>query len=644
MIKLLHLDYVALIVYALMLIALLLRTRKSSRRRSVFAVMLLVAVLADVYDICSVSLDNHGPGGVVLKYICNIGYLVLRNLITPLFGAYIITVADTWHRLYKKELIKYLIWVPFGIVSILTLISPYTHGVFYIDQSGYYTRGPQFFVLYASAIFYMLFCIGYGCINYKLIGKDRLIPILSIVPFQLLAVVIQLLFPDILCEMIATSLCLLLVMLTIEKPEEKVDLSTGLLKSNAFMDMVIQAKKVDRPYCVVLISLSNFASLNSYLSHTNMEIAYSVISKRLDIIKSHLHINPDIFFLENGMFAAVLNGEDISYGPRYAQHILDTLKHSYSANGLSVSLMPNVCVIKSPEDTNDIDKIRLIIKDLRNTKYLNEVILASSLMKRKDYTVLANIDGILSNAIENDGFEVYYQPIYSTVDQKFNSAEALIRLNTKEYGFIRPDLFIPMAEESGAINQIGMIVFEKVCQFIASDTFKKLGLDYIEVNLSVVQCMDRDIVSKIMSMCEKYNVSPSKINLEITETASSYEQKNMKANINALNSNGFSFSLDDFGTGYSNMVRIASLPLSIVKLDKSFTRTDNNRQLELILNNTISMVKRMNMKIVVEGVETKEMLDNFTSLGCEYIQGFYFSKPLPEYDFINYISDHNQVG
>lgn len=640
MVKLLHLDYTSLIIYGLIAIALTLRIRKSNIRKSVFVVMLVIAALASVFDVIAVSLDNYGPGNVAAKYFFHCGYLILRNLITPLFGAYIISVTDTWHKINNRHYFQFLMWLPFAAIASLIAVSPATHWIFYINESGEYTRGPLFFILYISAIFYMAFCVYYGIRYIKVLKLERFIPLFSIAPFQFIAVAIQFKYPDILCEMIASALSLLLIMITIEKPDEKVDLTTGLLKSNAFMNMVIQASEVDKPYCIVLISLSNYSALNSYLSFSNMESIYETISRRLQAVKTHLHINPDIYSLDNGMFAAVLYKNDLPYGPRYAGHVLDTLKHDYTSNGLSISVLPNVGVIRVPDDTKDIDEIRLLIKDFRNAKYTNEVILASNIMKSKDYTVMAGMDGILKKAIENNSFEVYYQPIYSIKDKAFKSAEALIRLHTIEYGFIRPDLFIPMAEESGLINAIGMIVFEKVCKFISSESFKKLGLDYIEVNLSVVQCMDTGLVEKIINLCDKYGVKPSQINLEITETASSYSQKNMMTNINTLHHMGFSFSLDDFGTGYSNMVRIASLPLNIVKLDKSFTWTKGNEHLNLILEKTISMVKNMNMEIVVEGVETKEMLDNFTRLECEYIQGYYFSKPLPEFEFINFILDH----
>ena len=635
--KSLYLDYVALVIYALMFTALFFRTRRSSSRRSVYLVLLVVAVLANIYDVFAVILDNTGRGTVFLKYTMHIGYLILRNLITPIFGAYVISVTDTWHKLYKKNIIQYLIWIPFSLVALLTLTSPINHLVFYIDDLGNYTRGPAFVILYISAIFYTGFCVYYSVKYIKLLKSEKFIPLISLAPLQIVAVVVQLIFPNILCEMFSTSLCLLLVLITIEKPEEKVDLATGLYKSNAFFDMVDQASKVDKPYCTVLINITNHSALTSYLSITNMDIIYSSMSRRLEAVKTHLNINPDIYNLENGLFAAVLYNDEMAYDARYAQHVLDTLKHDYVINGLTISVLTNVCIIRVPEDTSDIDEFRLLMKDFRNYKYHGDLVLASSVMKNNNYTVMANIDSILAKAIENESFEVYYQPIYSNVDKRFNSAEALIRLFTPEYGFIRPDIFIPMAEESGAIHKIGMIVLEKVCKFIASDAFSILGLDYIEVNLSVVQCMDKRIVDKIVRMCGRYGVKPSQINLEVTETASAFAQKIMIDNINRLHELGFSFSLDDFGTGYSNMVRIASLPLHIVKLDKSFTWTKGNHDLEVILENTINMVKKMDMKIVVEGVETEEMLENFTNLGCEYIQGYYFSKPLPEYDFVYFI-------
>lgn len=639
MTSLLYLDYVALIIYYFMLVAWFFRLHKRRSYKGLYLPLLLVATFTCVFDIFTIIFNVEGSYFFVLKYVLNGFYLVLRSLIPLLYVGYIISVTETWHKIVNNSYIKSLIALPCVISAIMTITSPLTHLIYYIDDSGLYKRGPAFFVLYIDAAIYFILCL-YFCIRYsELLKPEKYIPLLSIIPSQVATVIIQLMFPHILCEMIATAISLLLIMITIEKQEEKFNPSTGLLKSEIFYDMIDNAKSVSRPYSAIFINIANHSLLSDYLPLSGMVALYSSVARRLEAIGSQLKISAEIYDLENGLFSVVLYGDDIEFANRYASYAFETLKHDCMVNGLNLTVLPSVCVFKFPEDTKSVEQLRLFLSDLRNHKYSNGENLASTYMKNKDYTIMANMDTILKDAIENDRFEVYYQPIYSNEKNGFNSAEALLRLITPEYGFIRPDLFIPMAEESGAIHKIGLIVLEKVCRFISSDEFKKLGLDYIEVNLSVVQCMDKNLADKILSVCKKYGVNPSQLNLEITETASIFTQRNMIKNINRLFETGYSFSLDDFGTGYSNLVRIASLPLNIVKLDKSFTWTENSEDLKIILENTINMIKKMNMKIVVEGVETEEMLKRFKDLGCEYIQGYYFSKPLPEYDFINYIKD-----
>ena len=197
-------------------------------------------------------------------------------------------------------------------------------------------------------------------------------------------------------------------------------------------------------------------------------------------------------------------------------------------------------------------------------------------------------------------------------------------------------MFIPAAEKSGAIYKIGEFVFEEVCKFISSEEFEHLGLDYIEVNMSVAQCMQSNLASQILTTIKKYNIDPKKLNLEITETAASYSQKTLMDNLITLHDAGIAFSLDDFGTGYSNMRRIVSMPFRIIKIDKSLTEVEDNPKLMVVLKNTINMIKGMNMEIVVEGVETEKLVQLFKELECEYIQGYYYSKPIPKDEFIEY--------
>ncbi len=165
------------------------------------------------------------------------------------------------------------------------------------------------------------------------------------------------------------------------------------------------------------------------------------------------------------------------------------------------------------------------------------------------------MDSILNRAITRQSFEMYYQPIYSIKEKKFVSAEALIRLNDLEHGFISPAVFIPAAESKGLILPIGDFVLESVYRFISELDFERLGLKYIEVNLSVAQCLQKDLPQKIEQLEKKYQVSPDRINFEITETTYENIGDVIHENLQAITARGYSFSLDDYGTGYSNIQR-----------------------------------------------------------------------------------------
>ncbi len=179
------------------------------------------------------------------------------------------------------------------------------------------------------------------------------------------------------------------------------------------------------------------------------------------------------------------------------------------------------------------------------------------------------IVNILKNAIQNDGIQMYYQPIYSSVQREFHSAEALVRLkDTSTIGFVSPEEFIPIAERRGLIVDMSMIIFDQVCRFIQEDNLEKLGLQYIEVNLSAVHCMDNRLVPQLTSLMNKYGIRPNQLNLEITETTALDVNKYVAGNLGKLIEMGCGFSMDDYGTGYSNLSQIVDMTFDIAKIDK----------------------------------------------------------------------------
>jgi EAL domain-containing protein (putative c-di-GMP-specific phosphodiesterase class I) len=245
-------------------------------------------------------------------------------------------------------------------------------------------------------------------------------------------------------------------------------------------------------------------------------------------------------------------------------------------------------------------------------------------------------------ALIDDRVEVFFQPIYSTHKKRFTSAEALVRIRRADGSIIPPGLFIPVAEETGLIAKLGERVFEKVCQFIVENDIGQYGVEYIEVNLSVVQCENKALAKMYIDIMERYNVQPSFINLEITESASIVMRNSLIDNMKILIDYGVSFSLDDFGNGESNLNYIVDMPVEIVKFDKDMTQAYfNNDKAKYVLQAATDMIQGLELKVVAEGVETAEQLRTLERLGIDYIQGYYFSKPVEAKLYIEFLKRRN---
>lgn len=276
-----------------------------------------------------------------------------------------------------------------------------------------------------------------------------------------------------------------------------------------------------------MVKIVNYTALLGILGNDSCNL---LIKKILTDLSQHSdeYLQMDLYYLENGLFVFVTDKEDPDRLRTVADQFSAVLTNVMQLGKIEVKLNPCICIIRCPQDIDSCERLL----SFRNS------------------------------------FDTYL-PIYSIEKQKFLSAEALIRLYDDTYGFISPELFITAAERNGTILQIGDYILDEVCRFLKRCGKERIPLDYIEINLSMVQCMQQELVEKVQFYLNKYNLKPDQINLEITETAASTAQDIVEDNIQKLSKQGISFSLDDYGTGYSNISRIISLPFHIVKLERA---------------------------------------------------------------------------
>lgn len=636
-------DIAALILFIVLLSSISIRKMTRGISNRIFLIVTLIYTAATVFDIVSVVLDNAQSDNIVALYTANSGYLITHFLSVPLHLLYMISLTDTWHKLHKRIGTQILLFMPLAIVIVALVANAGNQLIFSVENG--YVRGPLFGIMYVATAFYIIFDVIYIYRYRSLFSFTKILAIGLVIPIGTIAMIIQMLNPKLLIEMFCGSVSLLIISIGIQRPEDYIDSFTQLNKYSAYFYDMKRTSYNDKHIKIIMINLGNFQSIQSMVGFGSAVQVLREVADKLREIDKRMKTYADLYYLDNGRFRVILYGKFCDKAEDLAEALNHELKKPTSVNGLDVSLTPYIVLARYPEEFADLRTLLTYGSDFhQRNPYTGQVMLASRIFNQNQLDIQNNIDRIIERALENNSFEVYYQPIYSIPKGRFISAEALIRLFDEKHGFISPEALIVAAEQNGAIHKIGEFVFEKVCQFIASDDFKALGLDYIEVNLSVAQIMNGDLPETYLSIMEKYNIASDKINLEITETAAAYAQEVMMENLDKLTRAGISFSLDDYGTGYSNMNRVIQLPLKIIKLDKSFASEKNNPKVWIFLRNTVKMLKDMDMEIVIEGVETKEMMDIFSDLKCDFIQGYFFSKPIPRNDFVAFITKANKAS
>ena len=642
MTKLLYFDYAALIMDIVLLFCILLRRMVNGKMNRIFLFVVCTATLTCALDILAVQYDNTGMYYYTEKMIFHSAYLMMRAFTSVILLNYIIALTDTWFKFEKSMVKRTAIYLPVLILAAMIIANIFTGKMFYIDSEGNYIRGSSFIALYIVSAYYTMYGFSKIFRERKLLEQGKAISLYAGFMIVIVSAGIQFVYPKLLVDMFSSSVSILFIFMMVQRPEENIDGETGLLRLGTYDSNISRSFKNKKPETIIMVKIANADTINNMLGYRDNVNFKKALSDQIIRKLKNEEIPADVYCTGPGDIRIKLERRYRKSSPELAEYFNSKWKQPFEYNGLSINIIPCICIVNIPDDIDNMGSL-VFLGEILNTMHSGNVIYASELKNRINNDTVKDLNMIIESAIALDRFEVYYQPIYSVKEKRFNSAEALLRLKDPKYGFVSPELFIPAAEKTGAIHKIGNIVMETVCRFVGSEEFKELGIDYLEVNLSPVQCLENDLAQNIIDTLKNNKVLPEQINLEITETAADELQSTIIENIDDLHNAGLTFSLDDFGTGYSNMTRIASLPLRIIKLDRSFVALNDSPNYSIVVENLVKMIKSLNLKIVVEGVETAETVNVFSELGCDYIQGYYYSRPLPRNEFVSFIRSHAQA-
>ena len=254
------------------------------------------------------------------------------------------------------------------------------------------------------------------------------------------------------------------------------------------------------------------------------------------------------------------------------------------------------------------------------------------------------VEQYLHKAITEDLFEIYYQPVYSTRKKCFITLEALSRLQHPELGWIAPDVFIQIAEKNHMIEQITDLQFSRVCRFLGENRYLMRHLLNVKVNLSSLDLMRNDCSRHFIRIMDAYKIPHNWIQFEITETVATEYNAGLRRVAEEFTAAGIGFCLDDFGSGYANLNTVMRLPFSVIKVDRSLLfDICRDEKRAIFYESVVETFHKMNYHIVSEGVETQEEMEQISSWGVEMIQGYYFSKPLPEKELLELLKKQDNI-
>ncbi len=630
----------ALAVVILLIIDFLKNKKLPLRSTVVFGCFLFVGAFNLVADFVSYfTLLNYQvvPGWV--NRIVHIAFIGSLELLTVCLFLYVFYLHGAQKRLVKWQVI--LAVTPFVLAAVTSVFASIEY---IVDEHGAYSTGLMVYILYGSIVVYVLAtCVLLFRKNNNVSKESNAdyararITVAVGLGIWIVVALIQFITKYVLISSIGNSLMLLYIYLNFENPKRYSDDETDTLNRQAFHIMVPEMLARRRTFWLVNFTVDDNDQISRSMGYDAMKVILRTAADRLRTVVPR-----------SGFFHSRSNTLSVFVSDRDQLDAL--LKRAGTAdfqvpwNNGTFKPQYHITIMECPKygGTSDeiYDTMDYVMEHHRHHEKGHVLWVDEETIRNRDYS--KQVLAVLTKAVQEKAFDVVYQPIWSTQENRFASAEALVRLqDCGDLGFISPEIFIPMAEQQGMIGEIGSIVFEKVCSFASENRLWEKGVNYIEVNLSGMQSVDPALPAQLMSVMHKYGIQPKFINLEITETASIDGGEMLDVNMKRLRSLGCHFSMDDFGTGYSNLAKMAKVHFELVKLDKSLIWPafgENPGEPMVILNSCIAMILQLGAHIVAEGVETQEQADFLAEHGVNYLQGYYYSKPISGDTFLEKLS------
>ncbi len=575
--------------------------------------------MLSIWAIVRLLLDHRGTVYVICK-------AYLMSIVLVGFAGFWYECTDVYED--KKKLRQVAVTGGVAWLSGCCVIAGLPLGIYKMGRV-VYTAGPAVMVTYFFTGMFILVNIVFTLAKRKQANYRRSQVILSWLALWFAAAVVQFFNNELLLVGYAGALGVLVIFFRLENPEYLADAVTGLFNQDGLLLYARKLYNEKKPFSLMSIWWNlGISQADEGAREQAVMAAFARRLPKLDNTRVFKMADDEVWMIFEDLEHVEDTVEKVRSFVEYGRRELGGMAQA------AFTYMPDAAMVGDYQEMVHLMRYARWKSSDHSATNFKEVDFDFVEQMRKE----KSMEQMLDEAMKEDRIEVFYQPIFSTRAKKFVSAEALVRMRDRDGNLVPPGAFIAVAEANGKILQLGEIVFEKVCRFFTKEQLEQYGLHYIEVNLSVVQCGYPGLADDYIGIMEKYQINPRYINLEITESASMAAKKTLLENMRRLMEYGVCFSLDDFGTGQSNLNYIVDMPVDIVKFDREMSQAFfQDEKAKYVMNAAMQMIHGMKLKIVSEGIETEEQYLAMEELSIDYIQGYYFSKPLPEAAFLAFL-------
>ena len=631
-------EYFALIL--LMLIALFIHDTKAvhgfQRRRYYYLAALSLSAIAILLNISATTIiENIADHSVILAMTLNTLYfLVCWLAITVMVYYLFLRVLEFVYDTVSLTRARVLLWLVLLTFTVLLFYNLFSGILFYFDNGKIYCRGPLNFTAYALPIIDVFFLIWSFVKHRRYVGNATQKALFVAIPITLLLIAYQVQYPEHLLNGSILAIINLIIFISYRGDADDLDFLTNLDNRHSFEANLIEKTEKHESYQIILVKIRYFSRIVSIFGQSG----YNAILFQLgETMRKLAGDKGTAFRYSEERFALMFNDADtVSCEKRLAETV-NRMRERYNLGQYETTLEFYAIDLRYSGQEWHVEDI---------DSYLNQAV-QQALSEDKEvlpfteqlffrHQLREYILRSMHTALEDGRFHIYYQPVYYHSSGKFESCEALMRMNDETGNPISPGEFIPVAEETGMLDKLLEFLLENACRLLSGGEIE--DLKSVSINLPIREFLRSGLKDRFRTILDRYGVRPEQIKLEITERDVDETGSDALKVINDLHNEGFPFMLDDFGIAYSNLSRVLSIPFESIKLDRSLVLLleEKAADFNVLKEYIIPLFFQLGQNIVAEGVETAEMADYVLSCGIDRIQGYYYARPMSKKELLEW--------